>query len=244
MNTPTEVKPTHWRFKNLVGQVFGRLTVVSYAGKYPASRTSQWNCRCECGVATVVDSTRLKNGATKSCGCLQRELLGERAKTHGLSRSPEYRVWKKMRSRCGNPGEKQYADYGGRGITVCDRWQGGNGFANFISDMGRRPSAKHQIDRRDNDGPYNPENCRWATAAIQRRNCRPHHLHLVELNGTSMCLTDAAQLLGMTRKRLRRKLSAGVPIQLISLEQQQSRAGNLPACPSQDSTNTAQQAHT
>lgn len=154
--------------KNLVGLTFNRLTVIERgpnAGKEP-----RWICRCDCGNERLVYGSSLKSGQTKSCGCLVADRNRERSITHGMHGSSEWRTWASMRARCLSPTHKQYAGYGGRGITVCDRWR--DSFENFYADMGARPSPDHQLDRINNDQGYFPENCRWATRAENMRNRR------------------------------------------------------------------------
>jgi hypothetical protein len=161
---------------NPVGQRFGRLFVTSeMPRKISPSGISLrvWECRCECGQATRVTTSQIcGKRPSRSCGCLTADKTIERNTKHGLAgkdRPPEYEVWRAMRRRCGNARCEDYPNYGGRGISVCERW---NDFIIFYADMGSRPTPSYSIDRIDVNGNYEPSNCRWATPKEQRANQR------------------------------------------------------------------------
>jgi hypothetical protein len=153
------------RFRDLTNQQFGRLTAKRV--KEPIMRRAVWECLCHCGSITFVLGTGLTSGKTRSCGCLHREVAVTSNTTHGMRKSSEYVVWDGMRARCFRQSSPRYEKYGGRGITVCSRWMK---FENFYADMGPRPSLKHQLNRINNDGNYEPGNCEWVPHQKQQRN--------------------------------------------------------------------------
>lgn len=155
------------KINDLTGQRFGRLVVLSIAGR-SKQRNVLWLCQCDCGNTHIVNSPSLVDGKTRSCGCLSVEILKTLHSTHGGTNHPMYQTWLGMKQRCSNPNHKDYHRYGGRGISVCPRWE--KDFAAFLSDVGERPSSKHSLDRIDRDGNYEPGNVRWATPTEQARN--------------------------------------------------------------------------
>lgn len=178
---------------DLTGQRFGRLIVIR---RSPSSKRVNWLCQCDCGGECSPTTYCLRSGRTQSCGCIQRERTGAAARissrTHGKTDTPEYRSWSAMRSRCTNPHSTGYDRYGGRGIKVCDRWL--NSFEQFLADMGHRHSAKYSLDRIDQDGDYEPINCRWATRIEQANNRRDNRIVIID--GRKITLRNAVRYFG------------------------------------------------
>ncbi len=201
--------------KDFVPETFGRLTTVGPRFMLPHGKqgksASRQVCKCTCGALLVVARSSLVTGNSISCGCFHREIssiIGKNRAKHGMRKTPEYGVWSDMKKRCNNPNSFAYPDYGKRGISVCPEWDNANdGFQNFIAFMGPRPSTKHEIERKDNDGNYCPENCKWATRTEQTRNQRSNVN--VTHNGKTQCLTAWAEELGMPYKTLWYRLTSG-----------------------------------
>lgn len=191
---------------DLTGQRFGRTTALE-RGPNKGKKTT-WRCVCDCGDERTVTTDCLTRGGSLSCGCLHSERLTKRLTTHGKSRSSEYNSWQKMMERCTDPNCSQYKDYGGRGITVCERWRVP---ANFFEDMGDKPSPHHTLDRIENSGNYEPGNCRWATRKEQNNNTRRNRQ--VTVRGKRMTVTEAAERFGADIYDIRRRLLAGGTIE-------------------------------
>lgn len=184
---------------DVTGKRYGRLVAVERLPSGPSG--TRWRFRCDCGA--VIDRTfePIRSGFTKSCGCLRVERTVQRSVTHGASRgrvrTPELRAWEHAKQRCANPRDAKYANYGARGIAMCDEWR--NDFAAFLRDMGPRPNGT-TLDRIDVNGGYEPGNCRWATASEQART-RTDNV-VVEHDGRRLVLKDFAAEMGVSYKSL------------------------------------------
>lgn len=179
---------------DLSGMTFGRLTVLDFAG-IKNGRT-MWNCLCECGNKKIARGKELKIGHTKSCGCLNqdnRSKLGKGNITHGDTKSRVYQIWRKMKSRCEKKDDQAYKHYGGRGITVCEEWHDYLTFKDWALSHGYRDDLS--IDRINNDGDYEPHNCKWSTHKEQQRNKRSNVL--LTYNGETHCLGEWSEITGM-----------------------------------------------
>jgi hypothetical protein len=189
--------------EHLVGKRYGFLAVEKDSTDTATPR--KLICRCDCGALATVRYSNLQSGNTTSCGCQQ---YADRKTGRKAKRSyAEYKIWSGIKQRCLNPMDSNYPAYGGRGIVICDRWH--LSFEHFLNDMGHRPSAKHSIDRKDNDGPYSPDNCRWATVEQQNRNRRDNH-YIVAF-GKAMILRDWARAVGLNEQTIFARLIAGWP---------------------------------
>jgi len=198
-----------WIASDFSPETFGRLTTVSSVYKPEGSKCTLQDFVCTCGNKVTKNRASVKFGNTRSCGCLKTEVQVKRSTTHGLSRSVEYRLYYGMLDRCSNPNTENYCMYGGRGITVCDRWRepNGQGFLNFLSDMGLRPSPDHEIERKEVNGNYCPENCCWATHLEQMNNTR--HNRYVTYDGRTQTLSQWAREKGWLESVIRNRLDLG-----------------------------------
>lgn len=169
-----------------------------------------WLCRCDCGSEMMTTSHHLREGHTKSCGCLQREVVTKHGQCSTI-KSNTYSSWDHMVQRCTNPNLKQHEDYGGRGIRVCDRWKE---FKNFLEDMGKCP-FRYSIDRIDNNKGYYKKNCRWATRKQQARNTRRNRL--IIYNGKTQCITAWSQEVGISVQTIVRRIKNGWSIEAALL---------------------------
>lgn len=183
---------------DLLGRRFGRWTVIA-----DGEAQYSWLCRCDCGNEKTVSAAHLTRGASSSCGCLRAERLSRISRRHGhaAAKSPEWRSWHCMRSRCEQPGDASFQNYGARGIKVCSRWRT---FESFLADMGPKPTPAHTIERLDSTRDYEPGNCRWATPKEQARNRNTNVW--IEHGGERLILADWARRLGMTRTALGNRL--------------------------------------
>lgn len=187
--------------KDIKGERFGLLTVHERAGSDRLGN-AMWRCTCECGGQSIVSTHNLKRGHTKSCGCLQKESVT----THSGTGTRLYRIWEGMKRRCYEITHAHFKDYGGRGITVCDEWlRSFEAFRDWALANGYRDDLT--IDRKDNDGPYSPDNCHWATHKAQQNNMRSNRA--ITYKGETRTLAQWAELAGINKKTLQYRLNNG-----------------------------------
>lgn len=188
------------KFIDLTSRRFGRLIVVRRVNNNKWGHVL-WLCGCDCGKEKIVVGTSLKNADIQSCGCLQKNITIQRSTKHGHSKrgkvSKTYRTWYAMTQRCTNPKHRHYHNYGGRGVKVCERWIK---FENFLEDMGESPAQYHSIDRINNCGNYDKQNCVWADRKQQARNKRNNHLETYD--NRTQCLASWAEEYGIKYKTL------------------------------------------
>lgn len=192
---------------NLTGQRFGRLAVIRYAGMSRHGK-STWECRCDCGSVVTLLGSNMVFGLSRSCGCLEIESKRSVPLIHGHTRghrpTREFRIWANIQQRCLNPQCPTWKRYGARGVTVCERWRS---FPLFLADMGKCPSPHHSIERKDNNGNYEPDNCVWATI-IEQANNRSNN-HLLTLDGTTLTIAQWAREKGFSGSKIYARLKLG-----------------------------------
>lgn len=203
---------------NMVGQRFGRLTVIKLSEKRTYSGGTKWICKCDCGNTTEVSRTHLIRGGVKSCGCYAKDyaknVTSKREFKHGYSDKKIYYVWQQMKARCNNPNEKAFRRYGGRGIKICSEWQGKNGFINFVNwSLNNGYKEGLSLDRIDNDGNYEPSNCRWTTRKIQQRNMSRNLL--ITMDGETKCLAEWCEIKGVDYHRTLERYLKGYPLEAV-----------------------------
>lgn len=188
-------------FVDLTGERYGRLTVVSKAGK--RGKQICWKCICDCGTEKVIQGNSLKSGRIRSCGCLHKEIVGSIRKSHGETGTRLYQAWENMRARCNRPSAKRYKDYGGRGITVCEEWNCSyETFRDWALNNGY--SDELTLDRIDVNGNYEPANCRWISNSAQQNNKR--NSRNITYAGKTQTLSQWAKEIGITPKGLENRL--------------------------------------
>lgn len=187
-----------------VGQVFGKLTVVRRDGSY--GKSAMWLCQCNCGNPNLkrVASGNLRDGTTKSCGCLAASNKN-RPRKHSMCNTRVYRIWQAMKKRCLNRSDPYYFAYGAKGITVCDSWLAD--FRNFYADMGEPPSDLHTLDRKQSTGNYEPGNCKWSTPTEQANN-RSTNRHIT-VGDVTATISQWAALKGIPKSTIRERLQRG-----------------------------------
>lgn len=195
----------------VAGSVFGRLTVVCEAARLNGKR--QYLCQCSCGKTKEIAGSNLTTGHIRSCGCLSRELASARNRIHGGTGTVEYDAWCRMIRRCECPTDNRYRRYGARGISVCERWR--HSFANFLADVGLRPSNQHSIERLDNDGNYEPSNTTWATRHEQAVN-KQKTVRLT-INGQTKKLIEWCEIYSMPVRVAHDRIRSGIDPEVAML---------------------------
>ena len=189
-------------FTDLTGKKFGRLTVIKRV-ENDKSGFSQWLCKCDCGNEKIVRATSLLKGEIVSCRCYQREAIAKSTIKHRMIHTPLYNIWLNMKNRCNNPNNKSYKHYGGRGIKVCDEWQ--NDYMSFYTwCMAHGYKKGLSLDRINNDGNYEPTNCRWVTQQVQLNNTR--RCKMITMDGKTQSLSDWAREYNVPIERTRQRV--------------------------------------
>lgn len=201
------------RINDLTGKKFNRLTAVklAYLDKNNKNR-AYWVFKCDCGNEKILSGALVKHGTQKSCGCLQKEAVQKSNKKHGEAGTKLYYVWTAMKQRCNNINNKEYKNYGGRGIKVCEEWEKSNGYITFRNwALQHGYKNKLTLDRIDNDGDYTPDNCRWITA---RENCNnKSNNHILMYKGQKHTLSEWEDIVGLNQRILWKRLKRGWSIE-------------------------------
>ncbi|BAZ39425.1 hypothetical protein NIES4101_53780 [Calothrix sp. NIES-4101] len=184
-----------YKITDLAGQRFAYLTALRFAEH--KNRGEYWYFRCDCGTEKVIRVSSVKSGDTVSCGCWRRSRISSANKTHGMSETRTFKIWSRMIFRCSSPSDRGYKNYGARGIKVCQRWL--DSFENFLADMGEAPVGM-SLDRIDNNGDYEPENCRWANSRQQANNRRNNLRY--EYDGAMMTVREISEATGVSASLL------------------------------------------
>ncbi len=209
---------------DLTGRRFGRLVALQFVGR--VNDRTLWRCKCDCGKETITGYSNLYSGITRSCGCLGDESRRDTRfkKRRSVSREFEFQgnldkhplrlIWKSMLMRCNNPHVKNFNNYGGRGIKVCDRWSGQLGFENFVNDMGERPTPEHTLDRADYNGDYEPSNCRWATTDEQANN-RTDNIYIIA-GDRKITAKQFCKILGINYWTAVKQIERGLDVNMLA----------------------------
>jgi len=214
--------PTTWNFLDRTNTAINDLKILGYAGKSATKEPkTQWFVECHCGKVFIAIGSNLGNGTTKSCGCISINRIGALNRSHQLTHTRTYRIWAGMKTRCTNANNPNYKRYGERGITICERWL--HSFEHFLADMGHCPSNKHTIERRDNNGNYEPTNCYWEPDwNVQVSNTRRNVF--VTFQNKTQTVSQWAREIGMNSHLLRDRLKRGWTMEdAIALPLQKSR---------------------
>jgi len=196
-----EIIQLNSRAKDITGNTYGYLSVIAPV-KSDSNRQMLWLCKCVCGDTKIILARHLKSG-TKSCGCKTKQMQSNRKKTHGMSKSKEFRIWTSMKNRCSNINDHTYYIYGGRGIGYCESWKS---FDVFYTEMGDCPN-KYTLERVNNNLGYSADNCKWATRKEQANNRRS--CHLITVSGITMNVTQWSESLGISRATLYSRIRSG-----------------------------------
>jgi len=210
---PLEYIPLPKQSKDLAGQRFGRLIAIGPIGQTKAGLV-RWHCICDCGQEKITTGKLLIRGETQSCGCLHIETILNRSTKHGGTYHPLYALWCQIKGRCSNPNNKSYSNYGGRGIFICDEWKDSfDAFCRHVSQLSDYGKQGYSIDRIDNDGPYSPNNVRWASPKRQNRNTRS--TVMLTHQGRTQSLSDWADELNIPVNTLHSRLRYGWSIDRV-----------------------------